>query len=252
MKQTLKTLIATFILAISAQAAEPTPNNPVNEQGAVKLKQGDRIVFLGDSITAEGNHPEGFVKLIKYSVDKAHPDWGVETINAGQAGNRVMDLQARLQAGVLDKKPSIVFIYIGVNDVGYWTARRRVGTTKEQFESGLKEMIGKIKAAGAQVILCTPTVRGEKNDGTNINDKMMEEYSDISRRVAVETQVLLVDLHKTFIDYLKANNPTNQEMGILTRDNCHLNAAGNKLVAEQMLKVFGVPLAEAPVAPEKK
>jgi isoamyl acetate esterase len=218
---------------------------------AVKLKNGDRIVFFGDSIIAGGGATNGFITLIKKSVNKAHPDWGVEMINAGQSGNCVRNLQARLQADVLDKKPAIVFIKIGVNDVGYLTAPRRTGTTEDAFEAGLREIIGKIKAVGAQVVLCTPSVIGEKTDGTNRNDKTVDEYSDISRRVAADTQALLLDLRKAFMDYLKANNPENQEKGILTTDNVHLSPAGNKLVAEQMLKVLGVALAEAPVAPAK-
>jgi lysophospholipase L1-like esterase len=231
-----------FIFSLAGYASE----------AEVKLKKGDRIVFFGDSITAGAGTTNGFISLIKNSVQAAHPDWGLEMINAGQSGNKVADLQARLQVGVLDKKPSIVFIYIGVNDVGHWTARRRVGTTKDKYESGLKEIVGKIKAAAAQVVLCTPSVIGEKTDGTNRNDKMMEEYCAISRRVATETQVFLVDLRTAFKDYLKAHNSENQEKGIFTIDGVHLSPAGNNLVAEQMLKVLGLAVAEVPVAPLKK
>ncbi len=221
---------------------------------SVTLKKGDRIVFFGDSITAMASAPNGFISLIKKSINAAHPDWGLEMINAGVSGNKVPDLQARLQASVLDKKPSMVILFIGANDVGHWGVPRRTGTTKEQFESGLKEIIGKIKASGAQVVLCTPAVLGEKTDGTNSRgkDKMLDEYSDIDRRLAADLKLPLVDLHNAFTDYLKANNPENQEQGILTSDRVHLNSAGNKLVAEQMLKVFGVALVEAPVIPAKK
>jgi len=81
---------------------------------------------------------------------------------------------------VLQKKPTIVLIYIGINDVWHWNRNR--GTKKEVFEAGLKDMISRINAAGAKVILCTPTVIGEKTDGTNKFDKMLDEYSAISRK----------------------------------------------------------------------
>lgn len=212
----------------------------------VKLKKGDRIVFFGDSITAGGSSATGYISLIKDSVNKTQPVLGVEFINAGVSGNKVMDLQARVQKAVLDKKPSIVFIFIGANDVGHWGVPRRTGTTKEQFESGLKEIIGKIRAVNAQVVLCTPAVLGEKTDGTNSRgkDKMLDEYSDIDRRLATDLELPLVDLHNAFTDYLKANNPENQEKGILTTDGVHLSPAGNKLVAEQMLKVLGVKMQD--------
>ncbi len=216
----------------------------------IALEKGDRLVFLGDSITAFGGGAGGYVSLIKRSIDNAHADWGVETINAGVGGNKVADLQARLQESVLDKKPSIVFIYIGINDVWHWfkkdkkTDEMRKGSTKEEFEAGLRDIIGRIKASGAQVVLCTASVIGENKIGTNATDKMLDEYCDISRKVAADTQVTLVDLRKAFSDYLTANNPKNQKKGILTKDQVHLNAAGNKLVAEQMLKILGVQLVE--------
>jgi lysophospholipase L1-like esterase len=38
------------------------------------------------------------------------------------------------------------------------------------------------------------------------------------------------------VDHLKKNNPDGKEKGILTSDRVHLNEAGNRLVAETMLK----------------
>jgi lysophospholipase L1-like esterase len=93
--------------------------------------------------------------------------------------------------------------------------------------------------AGARVVLCTPSVIGEKADGSNKLDAKLDEYSDISRKVAKEQNVALCDLRKAFLDHLKANNKDNKEKGILTGDRVHLNEAGNKLVAETMLKSLG-------------
>jgi len=47
---------------------------------------------------------------------------------------------------------------------------------------------------------------------------------------------------QAFQDFLKANNPENKEKGILTGDRVHLNDAGNKLVAQEMLKALGEEL----------
>ena len=220
------------------------------------LKKGDRILFLGDSITAGATSPQGFITLIKYSLDAAHKDLGIETIGAGISGNKVGQLRARLQRDVLDKKPTIVFIYIGINDVWHWKKNKdgilAGGTTREAFESGLKDIIGKINGIGARVILCTPSVIGEKADGTNDYDTMLTEYCGISRKVASETQSGMVDLHNAFIAYIKANNKENKPNGILTGDKVHLNAQGNKLVAEEMLKALGVKLADMPVPARQK
>jgi len=218
------------------------------------LKKGDRIVFLGDSITAAGVGPDGYITLIKNVLDANAKDLGVETIGAGISGNKVPDLQRRLERDVLGKNPTIVFIYIGINDVWHWKKQANGsmtgGTPKDAYEAGLKDIIGKIKEAGARIILCTPSTIGEKADGSNERDPMLEEYAAISRSVAKDCGVELLDLRKAFIDYEKANNKGNQPKGILTSDSVHLNKQGNELVAEAMLKALGV--APAPSAAEKK
>lgn len=219
------------------------------------LKQGDRIVFLGDSITHGGLGTNGYISVMKRSIQAAHADLGVELIGAGVSGNKVPNLQQRLQRDVLDKKPTIVFIYIGINDVWHWRkdkdGKLAGGTPKDLYESGLKEIIGKIRSAGARAILCTPSVIGEKPDGTNANDAMLEEYAGISRKVAAEAGIELVDLRKAFIEYLKVHNTKNAERGILTGDRVHLNPEGNRLVAECMLKRLNVELAATPAATGK-
>jgi isoamyl acetate esterase len=202
------------------------------------LHSGERIVFLGDSITQLGVKPNGYVTLIGDTLRLKYPELNAEVIGAGVSGNKVPDLQKRLQKDVLDKNPTIVFIYIGINDVWHWVTPGLKGTTKEEYESGLKEIIGAIHKQGARVVLCTPSVIGEKNDGTNPEDSTLNEYSNISRRVAKETGSNVCDLRAAFVDYLKSHNPSNEEKGILTVDRVHLNDAGNRFVAEQMLKTL--------------
>lgn len=223
----------------------------------VVLKKGDTVIFFGDSITYGHRNrrvhddPTGYVTQVGNSIKAVHPDWNVNVINAGVCGNDVKDLQSRLQKDVLSKNPNIVYIYIGVNDVWKWEMKRAnfIGTTKEDYEAGLKDLIGKIKAAGAQVILATPAIHGEKIDGTNHQDKMLDEYCDISRRVASEQKVPLIDLRKAFMNYLKAHNPGNKEKGVLTKDGVHPILEGDKLLAGEMLKVLGIPLAECTAEP---
>ena len=200
------------------------------------LKDKDRIIFFGDSITQMAVKPNGYISLIKDSLSKSNPF--VEIIGAGISGNKVTDLQARVVRDVISENPSIVFIYIGINDVWHSITPGLHGTTKDQYEAGLKEIIEKIKNAGARVILCTPSVIGEKRNGTNKIDQMLDEYAEISRKVASETGIQLCDLHKDFIDYIAANNPGDKEKGILTADGVHLNDAGNQFVAKEMLKML--------------
>jgi lysophospholipase L1-like esterase len=204
------------------------------------VKKDDRIVFLGDSITQGGGGPKGYVTLVKNALTAKHAALGLDFVNAGISGNKVPNLQGRLDKDVIAKKPTIVFIYIGINDV--WHSAKGKGTPKDQFEAGLKDLIARINAAGARVILCTPSVIGEKKDAANDMDAMLDEFSGISRKVAAETKTQLCDLRKAFVEHLKANNPDNKEKGVLTGDRVHLNEAGNKLVAQEMLKALGETL----------
>lgn len=204
--------------------------------GTYSLHEHETIVFLGDSITQLGVQPKGYVTLIKEALHPHNPS--VTIIGAGISGNKVPNLQERLDRDVLAKQPTIVFIYIGINDVWHSILPGRSGTPKDQFESGLKEIIGKIRKTGARVVLCTPTVIGEKKDGVNQLDAQLDDYAALSRKVAAETGSAFCDLRKAFIDYLKSHNQDNKDKGILTRDAVHLNDEGNMLVAREMLAML--------------
>ncbi len=203
------------------------------------LKENETIVFLGDSITEAGVKPNGYVTLTSEAIAKEYPDKNIKVIGAGISGHKVPDCQERLDRDVLRKNPTIVLIYIGINDV--WHSIRGQGTNKVDFEAGLKDMISKINEVGARVILCTPTVIGEKTDGTNELDNMLDEYADISRKVARETDSQLLDLRIAFMDYLKENNKENASEGILTGDSVHLNDTGNSFLSELVLNALNVP-----------
>ena len=205
----------------------------------VALKKGDRIVFLGDSITEAGVGAKGYVTLVKKALGEKRKELGVEILGAGVSGNKVPDLQRRLDRHVLAKKPTVVVIYIGINDVWHGEKDPARGTPKDKFEAGLKDIIGKIKGAGARVLLCTPSVIGEKPDGSNKLDSRLDEYAAVSREVARAEKVPLCDLRKEFVDYLKKHNAEKKERGVLTTDGVHLNEAGNRFVAGLMLKALG-------------
>src|SRR4051794_34119558 len=85
--------------------------------GPAPLKKGEKIVFLGDSITEGGVRPKGYVTLVKNALAEKHKELGVEVIGAGISGNKVPDLQRRVEKDVVARKPTLVVIYIGINDV---------------------------------------------------------------------------------------------------------------------------------------
>lgn len=201
------------------------------------LKDGETVVFLGDSITQAGAGPTGYVSIFRDAINKARPNSGITVIGAGISGNRVPDLEARLDKDVLAKKPSVVVIYIGINDV--WHTKNGRGTPADKFEAGLKSLIKRCTDAGARVVLSTASVIGEKHDGSNELDKLLAEFCEISRKVAMETGTTLLDLNAAFNKYEKEYNVANQEQNVLTTDGVHLNDAGNRFVATRMLEAVG-------------
>ena len=79
---------------------------------------------------------------------------------------------------------------------------------------------------------------GERNDNSNQQDGDLNQYSNIIRSMAKDLSLPVCDLRKSFSDYLKTNNPSNSEKGILTSDRVHLNEKGNLFVAGEMWKVI--------------
>ncbi len=228
-----------FRLAAVLVLAAPLVLHAEEKASPIPLKTGDRVVFLGDSITEAGAGSKGYISIIRSTFADKHKDAKVEFLGAGISGNKVPDLQKRLDRDVLARKPTLVFIYIGINDVWHGQDDPTRGTSKEAFKAGLVDVIKRIQGSGARVILCTPTVIGEKKDGANKNDAKLDEYAAISRAVAKDLKVPVCDLRSAFIMYLKTHNPDNKDREIMTGDGVHLNDAGNKFVAEQMMRMFG-------------
>ena len=226
-----------FLAPTSASGMETSASEAEADTSAAQ-----RIVFFGDSITEAGDREGGYVRLVADSLDARYPDQDIEVIGAGISGNRVPDLLARVGPDVLEKDPTAVVIYIGINDVWHWDTYGR-GTPKEDFEQGLRTLADTLQQAGADVILCTPSMIGEKLDGSNPQDGMLDEYAQISRQVAEEKGLDVCDLRAQFVEYLKQNNPENRSEGLLTTDGVHLNEAGNRFVAEAILQTLDQVIA---------
>jgi lysophospholipase L1-like esterase/predicted esterase len=191
------------------------------------MKQDERVVFFGDSITQSGNLENGYVDLIRKALKSE--DAPATIIPAGISGHKVPDLLQRLDADVLEKNPTVVFIYIGINDV--WHSQMGSGTDIHEYGEGLRKIIQAIHKSGSKAVLATPSVIGEKPNGENPLDKMLEEYAEVSRKIAKEEQATLCDLRLIFVNYLRVFNPEGLKEGILTTDGVHLNKTGNILVA---------------------
>lgn len=199
-----------------------------------------KVIFFGDSITELGVKRDRYVGYIlkmdsMLKVEKKADQF--ELTGSGISGNKVYDLYLRMEDDVLSKKPDVVIVYVGVNDVWHKTLRG-TGTDADKFEKFYQAIINKLKAQNIKAILCTPAVVGEKTDYSNPLDGDLNLYSNIIRELAKKNNLLLIDLRKKYHDYLEKNNPDNKDKGILTYDGVHMNDAGNQFLADLMWKAI--------------
>lgn len=194
-------------------------------------------MFFGDSITEAGVLPGGYIAQMRDSLTASGKGKQFELLGAGIGGNKIYDLYLRLEEDVLAKKPKVVVIYVGVNDV--WHKQLfGTGTDPDKFQKFYLALIQKFQKKGIQVIICTPACIGERHSGENQLDSELDLFSNIIRNIAEKGQIPLCDLRKEFMEYSALHNPDNRESGILTTDGVHLNEKGNQLVGQMLLNTL--------------
>ena len=194
-----------------------------------------KILFFGDSITQQGVKPGGYIDILQKDLISKGTDNQYELVGAGVGGNKIYDLYLRMEKDVLAQNPDVVVIFIGVNDVWHKSSSG-TGTDIDKFGTFYDAIVKKIQQNGAKVVLVTPAAIGERNDYSNAQDGDLNFYSKWIRKYAQTNGLGLVDLRTIFHEYSLANNPENNDKGILTTDRVHLNEKGNQLVAAEMWK----------------
>jgi lysophospholipase L1-like esterase len=211
------------------------------------LRENERISFIGDSITMQG----GFIRLMREAISKNDHTkaLGVRLFQHGLNGGRVDTIvggvtpwgkQDPFSKLLEQDKPTVIVVYLGVNDVTHGEA-----VSPDAFEKGLAKLVSEAKQTGAVVILATAAVAGEKHDGTNPHDAKMDQYAAISRKVAAANKIFVCDLREAFIECLKTNNPENKPRGVLTYDGIHMNPQGNELLADRLSRSIAGALRAA-------
>ena len=123
-----------------------------------------KILFQGDSVTDAGrdrSNPsdmgEGYPRYASAMLQDAFPDTEFEFVNLGISGNRTEHLVARLETDLLEIRPDVVSILIGINDVWHHHAFEFVETTDEQFERNYRTVLDAVKArTSARILLIQP------------------------------------------------------------------------------------------------
>ncbi|HUR44260.1 MAG TPA: SGNH/GDSL hydrolase family protein [Candidatus Saccharimonadales bacterium] len=206
----------------------------LNLSAEVLVKDGQKVSFLGDSITAQGwSNPLGYVRLVVAGL-KAN-GINVTPLPAGIGGHKSNQMLERLKRDVLDKKPDWMTLSCGVNDVWHGTN----GVPLEGYKTNMMAIVDRCQAQGVKVMILTATVIGEELD--NDNNKKLAPYNEFLRSLAAERKCALADLNAMFQEALKA---TKKPGRALTVDGVHMNPAGDRLMAEGVLKAFGLDDAQ--------
>jgi len=198
------------------------------------IPRGSQIVLFGDSITAHGDRLDGWVRILRGKLpgELRRPD--VRVVNAGQGGNTVQDLHRRFFWRTW-RKPDVVVLCIGINDARFAANLGYSDLDLQEYREGLQALVKKLQGTGAQVVVASPIVAGERRRGSNVLDPVVDNYAWTAEEVAEEHGVPFLDLRSLFFDRLLVENPTSKDYGVLTYDGIHLNAAGNALMAEAVL-----------------
>ncbi|NBR86994.1 MAG: hypothetical protein EBS84_16030 [Proteobacteria bacterium] len=208
-----------------------------NGSAEILLKDGQKIAFMGDSITAGGwGNPAGYVRLVVAGLEANGVK--VTPIPAGISGHKSDQMLARLKKDALDKKPDWMTLSCGVNDV--WHGAR--GIPLDQYKQNITAILDQCAAAGTKVVVLTATVIGEELDAEN--NQKLAPYNEFLRNLAKERKAPLADLYGMFATAIKAQTTPAKPGRLLTSDGVHMNPKGDQLMARGVLQAFGLDAAQ--------
>ena len=221
---TVATLMSTLLLSMTVITA------PV-EAASIPLKNGQKIGFMGDSITQAGAEPQGYVTLVIRGLEANSIQ--VSSIAAGIGGHKSNQMLERLDRDVLSKKPDWMTLSCGVNDV--WHGAN--GIPLEPYKKNITEIVEKCQAAGVKVMILTSTMIGE--DAPNSNNQKLAAYNNFLRDLAKKKKCRLADLNADMQAAITKAGPDHKG-NLLTSDGVHMNPEGNRMMATGVLKAFGL------------
>jgi lysophospholipase L1-like esterase len=217
-------------------------HSPVAAPDAPKelvLKKGDQIVAMGDSITQQG----GYLKMADQVLAEQYPELALpKIINAGISGHKAENMVARFEKDVIAKKPNVVTISVGINDVWHRLKAPHDDAVLAKYKENVTRMVDLAQAAGAKVVLIAPTVIQENLTGEGNNRLPM--YVAAEREIAKAKNCTFIDLHQMFRTALEKRPEQFAKSAkghYYTSDGVHMAAPGNAVMAIAVLKGLGVP-----------
>ncbi|SDW96935.1 Lysophospholipase L1 [Saccharopolyspora shandongensis] len=216
----------------------------------ITLRPGSTVLFTGDSITdcqrlaSEEGLGFGYPLRVAGEWGFRHPDRPVTWLNTANGGDKVMDLEARWQADVLDARPDLVSILVGVNDMGWHTIDPKGYVIPvEEFEAGYDRLLAPLAEAGTKLILIEPfllPIHGVVEAGAALigEDERKEWRADLDPKIQV-----VRELARKYGAHLLAADGMFAELAATTKpehwaaDGVHPTPAGHAALAAAWLRL---------------
>ena len=204
-----------------------------------------KILFQGDSITDAGRARDnddylgrGYPSLIKSTFNFEEPG-KYEFVNRGVGGNRVVDLYARIKVDIINVKPDVMSILIGVNDVWheYDFENKPNGVDAEKFFKIYSMLIEEVKEAlpDIKIMIMEPfTLEGTGNEAYYAEfKKEVLKRAEKARAIAEKYGLPFIELQNKFDEATKLAPNSNW-----LRDGVHPAEAGHELIKREWIKCF--------------
>ncbi len=231
-----------------------------------QIRNNDRVVFLGDSITEQRlyttyveayaitRHPGWWLRFrnvgwggdTSWLRQRAHPDEGQLFRAEGEdLANRVKDSVAKgLGRDVLPLKPTFVTVKFGMNDHSYQKFRPDIFRAYTNSQAEIASVLGK---NGARVTFLTPQPIEERRPDPDHDDRnqSLRRFSDGLGEVARATGSGYVDQFAPFMKLMLDARASDPKAFIGGGDAVHPGPSGQLLMAWAVLRGLG---ATAPVS----
>ena len=202
-----------------------------------------RILFQGDSITDAGRDwnndaqlGRGYAHLVEASLGYDEPGEHV-FINKGISGNRIVDLYARIKRDMINYKPDVMSILIGVNDVWHEIGDSPNGVDADKFIKIYSMLIEELKEAlpNLKIMILEPFVleAGATENNWEFFKTETAKRAEMAKKIAEKYNLPFIPLQAGF-DELAKKAPNNYWLG----DGVHPTAKGHEFIKNEWLKAF--------------
>ena len=219
-----------------AQADPPPP-----KVTTFPFHDGDRVVFLGDSITEQ----KLYTTYLETYLLTRFPTWNLSFRNAGWGGDtsylrqRGLPPPQALQRDVIALKPTVVTIDFSMNDAGYGGFNQGL---YDQHINGQNAIIQQLKAAGIHPVMLTSsaTEKNEQGDDLMGYNQTLEQFAAGDSEVAAKNGIPFADQFHPFIDAINRLRSVNPGLR-LSGDAVHPGQAGHLMMADSILTGLNAP-----------